>query len=241
MFDVTNIDRLSRKISNAVETSELVSYAEHFASDAAASGYVLAFLRLGLPPATSAENVVPVVVSNTLGDDEFEQYFKEQLGEFAVRSRREHCAYSPHMWNHQCLGWREARLLHQLKLARDKPDTYMVLAPVGVTGVGLIIVSDASELKSERDLLVFHSLGLKLVSKMLSLVPVDPHEILNRCERKILALSAEGMKRSEIAVILGLTEHTVNQYLKSTMSRLGAKNQVQLVLEATRRGLLNNI
>lgn len=58
-------------------------------------------------------------------------------------------------------------------------------------------------------------------------------------ERDCLDLSSHGLTSDEIAAQLGLSPHTVNQYLTNTARKLGAVNRVHVVAKALRLGLIN--
>lgn len=57
-------------------------------------------------------------------------------------------------------------------------------------------------------------------------------------ERDCLELSSRGLTSEEIAGELGLSPHTVNQYLTNTARKLGATNRVHVVAKALRLGLI---
>lgn len=57
-------------------------------------------------------------------------------------------------------------------------------------------------------------------------------------ERDCLDLSSHGMTSDEIAGQLGLSPHTVNQYLTNTARKLSAVNRVHVVAKAIRLGLI---
>jgi two-component system, NarL family, nitrate/nitrite response regulator NarL len=61
---------------------------------------------------------------------------------------------------------------------------------------------------------------------------VDPRMIsqLTKRESAVVALAAEGLSNREIAGQLGLTEHTVKNYLFRVFDKLGVSNRVELVL-----------
>lgn len=63
-------------------------------------------------------------------------------------------------------------------------------------------------------------------------------QLLSARERECLNWTAGGKTSSEIATILGLSEHTVNHYLSATCQKLGAANRAHAVAKAFRAGLL---
>ncbi len=57
-------------------------------------------------------------------------------------------------------------------------------------------------------------------------------------ELDCLKLTANGYTSEEIAVILGLSVHTANQYLTKVTLKLNALNRVHAVAKALRLGLI---
>ena len=49
-------------------------------------------------------------------------------------------------------------------------------------------------------------------------------------EYRIIELVAEGLKNSEVAAVLGTTEHVVKNYLRVIYDKLGLWNRVELAL-----------
>lgn len=58
-------------------------------------------------------------------------------------------------------------------------------------------------------------------------------------ERQCLVWTAAGKTSAEIASILGLSEHTVNQYITSSCQKLGATNRTQAAVKALRVGIID--
>jgi len=65
-----------------------------------------------------------------------------------------------------------------------------------------------------------------------SMPTVDPDKValLTRRERDVVALAADGVKNREIARRLGLSEHTVKNYLFSIFGKLGVSSRLELAL-----------
>lgn len=62
---------------------------------------------------------------------------------------------------------------------------------------------------------------------------------LSERERQVLEWASAGKTSWEIAAILQLSEHTVNQYLASVIQKLGATNRVHAVAKAMRLKLID--
>ena len=67
---------------------------------------------------------------------------------------------------------------------------------------------------------------------------VDDIRLTER-ERECLSWTARGKSAWAVSMILGVSEHTINFYLKSAMKKLGTTNRVQAVAQAVRRGLIS--
>ena len=62
--------------------------------------------------------------------------------------------------------------------------------------------------------------------------------VLTHRERECLLWTARGKSASSISVILGLSENTINFYVKNAMRKLGTTNRVVAVVLAVRAGLI---
>lgn len=72
-----------------------------------------------------------------------------------------------------------------------------------------------------------------------SMPTVDPTSmaLLTRREREVVALAADGVKNREIAHKLGLSEHTVKNYLFNIFGKLGVASRLELTLAVKREWL----
>ena len=61
---------------------------------------------------------------------------------------------------------------------------------------------------------------------------------LNARETEVLQRVAKGYTLPEIAAQLGLSRHTVADYLKKTYRKLNVSSRAEAALEAARRGLV---
>ena len=62
--------------------------------------------------------------------------------------------------------------------------------------------------------------------------------IISPRELEVIRWSAEGKTSIEIAVILGLSEHTINSYTTKILQKLQVVNRAQMVGKAIRMGLI---
>lgn len=72
------------------------------------------------------------------------------------------------------------------------------------------------------------------------LKPTAPHSTVNLStrEQEILTLVAKGLKRNEIAPMLGISPHTVATHLKTIYSKLNVSSRAEATMEALRMGLV---
>jgi LuxR family quorum-sensing system transcriptional regulator CciR len=63
-------------------------------------------------------------------------------------------------------------------------------------------------------------------------------QTLSQREAEVLLWTARGKSASSISIILGLSENTVNFYVKNAMRKLGTTNRVVAVVLAVRLGLI---
>jgi DNA-binding CsgD family transcriptional regulator len=62
---------------------------------------------------------------------------------------------------------------------------------------------------------------------------------LTQREAEIVKWTSEGKTSAEIAIILGLSEHTVNSHITAAVRKLDAVNRVHMVAIALRNGLVS--
>ena len=63
--------------------------------------------------------------------------------------------------------------------------------------------------------------------------------LLSTRQRECLALMAQGRSVKEVAILLGLSPHTVRDYLKGAAKRVNARSRSQLLSIAWSRGELD--
>lgn len=71
-----------------------------------------------------------------------------------------------------------------------------------------------------------------------TLVPGVNETSLTPREQDVLCLIAKGYTLNEVAVLLGLSPHTVNGYIKTLYRKLEISSRAEATLEATRLGLV---
>lgn len=74
----------------------------------------------------------------------------------------------------------------------------------------------------------------------LELFSISDNPILSRREIECLNLTAKGKESPAIATELGISEHTVRDYLKSVRKKLGCKTLAQAVFKATKMRIIGH-
>jgi DNA-binding CsgD family transcriptional regulator len=107
---------------------------------------------------------------------------------------------------------------------------------------GVITLSGDREVPSETELMelsYFANLIYSRISEIKSDDKLQERAPLSTRERECLQWTACGKTSQEIAIILDLSEHTVNHYLSAACQKLGAVNRVHAVAKAIRSGILD--
>lgn len=104
---------------------------------------------------------------------------------------------------------------------------------------GLVIFLGQRPALSERQIFDIHARCFQLFEAAAPLGGANPTMTVATRERDCLNLSSHGLTSEEIASELGLSPHTVNQYLTNTSRKLGAVNRVHVVAKALRLGLIS--
>lgn len=73
----------------------------------------------------------------------------------------------------------------------------------------------------------------------IELVPNEGRLSLSATERRVLALSASGLRDAEIANELGRTEHQIKYAVRNAMTRLGAVTRAHAVALAISHGYIS--
>lgn len=103
---------------------------------------------------------------------------------------------------------------------------------------GLIMVGgDASE---DHRALALIALDAALIFQRYFevILSLDSISGLSDREIQIVRWTSEGKTSAEIAIILGLSEHTVNSYIAAVLRKLHVVNRAQMVASAIRSGLI---
>src|SRR2546426_695044 len=78
-------------------------------------------------------------------------------------------------------------------------------------------------------------LGALVKAAPLRVVSANGMSLLAKRETEVVGLVAEGLTNREVAVKLGLSEHTISNYLFRIYNKLGISSRVELVLYVMRQ------
>lgn len=117
----------------------------------------------------------------------------------------------------------------------------MVIPMTAFTGERLVLVlADDRETRDEADVAGAVFDFLQALQKLAVAEGLDADAPrFRRREIEVVEWTAEGKTSSEIALILGLSEYTVNEYISSAMRKLDALNRIHLVTKAIRVGIIS--
>jgi DNA-binding CsgD family transcriptional regulator len=103
---------------------------------------------------------------------------------------------------------------------------------------GLIMVGDTSGLDHQALALIALDASLIFQRYFEVILSLDSISGLSDREIQIVRWTSEGKTSAEIAIILGLSEHTVNSYIAAVLRKLHVVNRAQMVASAIRSGLI---
>jgi LuxR family transcriptional regulator len=103
---------------------------------------------------------------------------------------------------------------------------------------GLIFVGGESDLSHQALALIALDASLIFQRYFEVILSLDSISGLSDREIQIVRWTSEGKTSAEIAIILGLSEHTVNSYIAAVLRKLHVVNRAQMVASAIRSGLI---
>src|SRR5919197_63600 len=124
-------------------------------------------------------------------------------------------------------GWTAGSLRAGVKaiLPRDAP-TQQLLSAVQMVYSGLVVIDSHTTMELARR-----------VQPASSDSPPEAFDVLTAREIEVLRMLAEGLGNREIAVNLGISEHTVKFHITSILDKLGASTRTEAVTLGMRMGL----
>ncbi|MEQ8400417.1 MAG: helix-turn-helix transcriptional regulator [Roseitalea porphyridii] len=103
---------------------------------------------------------------------------------------------------------------------------------------GLILLCREKSPDHRQLALIAHDAALVFQRYFEVLISLDSVSGLNDREIQIVRWTSEGKTSSEIAIILSLSEHTINSYIAAILRKLHVVNRAQMVASALRNGLI---
>ncbi|WP_394689311.1 LuxR C-terminal-related transcriptional regulator [Hoeflea sp.] len=117
-----------------------------------------------------------------------------------------------------------------------------VVVPLHTAGgkrFGLILLRNRARPLHREVALIAYDASIVFQRYFEVVLSLDSISGLSRREIQIVSWTSEGKTSSEIAIILGLSEHTVNSYIAAILRKLGVVNRAQMVASALRNGLIS--
>ena len=102
----------------------------------------------------------------------------------------------------------------------------------------LVMFSDDGQPEHQELALIALEAALLFERYFEIILSLDSVSGLNERELQIVRWTSEGKTSAEIAIILGLSEHTVNSYIAAVLRKLHVVNRAQMVASALRNGLI---
>lgn len=103
---------------------------------------------------------------------------------------------------------------------------------------GLIMIGGDPDLDHQALALIALDAALIFQRYFEVILSLDSISGLSDREIQIVRWTSEGKTSAEIAIILGLSEHTVNSYIAAVLRKLHVVNRAQMVASAIRSGLI---
>lgn len=133
-------------------------------------------------------------------------------------------------------------------------DTSSAFAGKGGSAAAFALVVPLQAASGKRYGLIMTGVDKRVEHQQLALIALDAALIFQRYFEVLLSLesisglgdrelqivrwTSEGKTSSEIAIILGLSEHTINSYIAAILRKLHVVNRAQMVASALRSGLI---
>lgn len=178
--------------------------------------------------------------SSTLDDAAQFQLINDQQDSLSNSLRGSVGEYLPKIWSTKSNRW--LSLSEDKDISRDEASTatsVALVAPVGQLRVEGLVLKDVPWAPNSTKMAEFHSLGLALIHKRQSILNMKVKTLLSNSERNCLVWSACGKTSHEIALILSLSEHTVNHYFVVAAAKLQANNRAHAIAKAIKLGIIS--
>jgi LuxR family transcriptional regulator len=137
--------------------------------------------------------------------------------------------------------WDSPTISEQAKFCGDLSKSVGISVPLHTPngrhfGIWLVMQKTIAD-KSDFDQLVY-SCKLVFQNFFNEIILPDSMPVISPRELEVIRWSSEGKTSVEIAIILGLSEHTINSYTTKILQKLQVVNRAQMVAKAIRMGLI---
>lgn len=240
------------RLSDFIERSNAAGSVEqlfgHFQAAVSAYGYDRICFAAATPPAQHSLDSAPTgpALAIKCPDDWVKHYLQNRYHEFDPVLLTAPVRRRPFFWNQLLACERlSAKQKHVLNESADAGMRNGLTIPIhGPRGESFLIslAGDGAAAEIAPHLGQLHLLSTQFYIAFSDIggLPNDPVDDvrLTERERECLSWTARGKSAWAISMILGVSEHTINFYLKSAMKKLGTTNRVQAVAQGVRMGLI---
>lgn len=231
----------SEKILAVENKSSLHDFLQIFCKAHGFEEYLFAKVSFDLDRDNHFELKNVEVIRNTFDEGDRTTYFDDHIGSLIKSYIKDRGINIPKYWSTANNQWENFHAINNVTskklLDRRKPRAVAMLNRLGGQSLGVFAVARPS-LENNIDFSTFHSRGLLLLEKFRKLHIEEQNFDLRPKELDCLLWSASGKTSFEIAQILSLSEHTVNQYFTIVATKLNASNRTHAVAKAIQCGLL---
>lgn len=231
-------ERLSRQMISTTSLFDLGSLTDQVSEDLRNDGLIEGHLLAIVETLVQADGGKPQirVMSSNLNQDLRFRYLDSQVNTLIDTSIAGLLPNTPRFWPSGESAWVAPRPDFRLAADRKTSLPISLFSLVSAQTFGFIAIEAKPDFHTGH-LHAFHSIGLQLLDRVATVSEPAP-SVLNRSEKRCLYWSACGKTSHEIALILDLSEHTVNHYIAIASSKLNARNRVHAVAKAIRFGLI---
>lgn len=137
--------------------------------------------------------------------------------------------------------WNSESVSEQINFCGDLSSSVGISVPLHTPngrhfGFWLVLSKSVAD-KLNIDELIF-SCKLVFQNFFTEIILPDSMPVISPRELEVIRWSSEGKTSVEIAIILGLSEHTINSYTTKILQKLQVVNRAQMVAKAIRMGLI---
>ena len=228
-------------VTNTQSLDEVLQFTESASQYWCADDYFLATMRTACDEASPQSNIVHDVIGGTLSDDEISELVTSQFEDFCKDLKQPENRVVPKYWSRTSKCWKTLPNITDEYFRKQRPNDDLkalsLLSKIDSETSALLVATNPA-VQSKKQYTLFLKFGLKLLDQIAKLQQKPATDLLSRNERNCLVWGACGKTSSEIAIILSLSEHTVNHYFTIAATKLGANNRTHATAKAIQQGII---